>query len=91
MVVLDAHIDRSAVVADLANENIESTIGTYACHQHDAYASFLTSAPLPNSDRFGNKALTLPLVPSMTSVEIERVVTGLTTSIARLSTQQQAA
>ena len=91
VVVLDAHIDRSAVVADLANENIESTIGTYACHQHDAYASFLTSAPLPNSDRFGNKALTLPLVPSMTSVEIERVVTGLTTSIARLSTQQQAA
>ncbi len=77
VVVLDENIDRAGVVAHLGSCNVESTIGTYACHQHDAYKPFLQGADLPNSARFGNQALTLPLVPSMTTAEIERVVSGL--------------
>ena len=92
VVVLDDDVDRSAVIAHLSTANIESTIGTYACHQHDAYTPFLIGGDLPNSARFGNQALTLPLVPSMTTNEISRVVTALSEALpASRSTSRKAA
>ena len=91
VVVLDDHIDRAAVIAHLGEQHIESTIGTYACHQHKAYEAFVGDRPLPNSARYGNQALTLPLVPSMTEAEIDRVVSALASGLAIHGAQQRAA
>ncbi len=94
VVVLDDYLSRADVVAHMAAENIETTIGTYACHQHGAYTSFTGSRALPNSARFGNQALTLPLLPSMTRAQIDRTVTALHAAIdsaLQQATQHKAA
>ena len=79
VVVLDAGVDRDGVILAMRERQIETTIGTYACHNHPAYASFgYRPGDLPNSARFEAQALTLPLVPHMTAHEVESVVTELT-------------
>ena len=62
----------------MRERQIETTIGTSACHNHPAYAPFgYRPGDLPNSARFEAQALTLPLVPHMTVHEVETVVTEL--------------
>ena len=70
--------DREAVIARMAEAGIETTIGTYGCHQHPAYATWCHgSVGFPNSELFANQSLTLPLVPNMTTGQVERVVDAL--------------
>ena len=85
VVVLADCVDRDAVIAEMADAGIETTIGTYACHQHPAFAKWgLRSGELPNSARFARHALTLPVVPQMTGSDVERVVASLA-AVLRLS------
>ena len=78
VVVLDECLDRNEVIARMDAEGIETTIGTYACHQHAAFSRWVPrSGDLPNSARFANHSLTLPLVPHMDPSEVERVVESL--------------
>ena len=82
VVVLDDRIDRDEIVRSLRSRDIESTIGTYACHTHAAYRRLgYRPGDLPNAARYQAQALTLPLVPSMAVEEIERVVTALGAAI----------
>lgn len=76
VVVLADHIDRAAVIESMRAADIETTIGTYACHQHPAFQSGL-GEPLPNSERFARQSLTLPVLPSMSRADIDRVVSHL--------------
>lgn len=78
VVVLDDGIDRDEIIGAMADVGIDTTIGTYACHQHPAYAPWgYRDGDLPNSARFARQALTLPLVPRMSTVQVERVVESL--------------
>lgn len=81
VIVLADHLDRAGVIASMKAADIETTIGTYACHQHPAFQSG-TGDPLPNSTRFANQALTLPVLPSMDERDVERVVTALTEAVS---------
>ena len=85
VVVLDESLDRNEVIARMDAEGIETTIGTYACHQHAAFSKWIPEGgDLPNSARFANHSLTLPLVPHMDSSEVERVVESLSVILRSL-------
>jgi dTDP-4-amino-4,6-dideoxygalactose transaminase len=78
VVVLDDGIDREDVIAEMADGDVETTIGTYACHQHPAFSEWgMRRDDLPNSARFADRALTLPVVPRMTVSQVDRVVETL--------------
>ena len=82
VVVIDSGLNRDAVIAKMAEADIETTIGTYACHQNPAYATWCQDpAEFPNSALFADQSLTLPLVPSMTTGQVERVVEALVTIV----------
>jgi dTDP-4-amino-4,6-dideoxygalactose transaminase len=85
VVVLDESLDRNDVIAKMAAEGIETTIGTYACHQHPAFSRWIPEiGGLPNSARFADHSLTLPLVPHMDPSEVERVVESLSILLGSL-------
>ena len=78
VVVLDDSIDRDLVIAGMAEGGIETTIGTYACHKHPAFSDWGSLRDdLPNSARFADRTLTLPVIPRMTTAQVERVVETL--------------
>ena len=82
MIVLADDIDRDQVIDDMASVGIETTVGTYACHQHPAFSALAHGAgDFPNAERFASQALTLPLVPKMAGSEVEQVVEALATTI----------
>ncbi len=78
VVLIDENIDRDEVMSRMDQEGIETTVGTYACHQQPAFSRWgYQPGDLPNSDRFANTTLTLPLVPRMAVSQVERVVETL--------------
>ncbi len=78
VLVLDDCVDRDNVIAGMADEGIETAIGTYACHQHPAFSEWVYQpGDLPNSARFADSALTLPIVPRMAQSQVQRVVEAL--------------
>ncbi len=85
VVVLDDSIDRDVVIAGMAEGGIETTIGTYACHQHPAFSAWgLCRGDLPNSARFADRTLTLPVIPRMAVSQVDRVVATLTSILGSL-------
>jgi dTDP-4-amino-4,6-dideoxygalactose transaminase len=85
VVVLGDSIDRDLVISGMADEGIETTIGTYACHQHPAFSAWgLRRGDLPNSARFANRTLTLPVIPRMAAAQVDRVVETLTSILGSL-------
>ena len=83
VVVLDEGIDRDGIIGLMAEEMIETTIGTYACHEHPAFAPWSIGVALPNSARHAAHSLTLPLVPRMEDHQVDRVVETLDRVIRR--------
>jgi perosamine synthetase len=83
VLLLADDIDRDAVVASLAEADVESTLGTYAMHAQPAFAH-LGHQPgdLPNAWRAQQQSLTLPLVPRMEEAEVDRVVAVLVDVVA---------
>jgi dTDP-4-amino-4,6-dideoxygalactose transaminase len=82
VIILDNGADRDLVISGMADEGIETTIGTYACHQHPAFSEWgLRRGDLPNSARFADCTLTLPLVPRMPQSQVDRVVETLQTTL----------
>ena len=82
VVVLDSGINRDEVIAGMADDGIETTIGAYACHRHPAFSEWgLHLGDLPNSSRFADSALTLPLIPCMAQTQVDRVVEALDSTL----------
>jgi dTDP-4-amino-4,6-dideoxygalactose transaminase len=78
VVVLEDGIDREVVITGMADGGIETTIGTYACHQHPAFATWgRDREDLSNSARFADRSLTLPVIPRMSTSQVDRVVETL--------------
>ena len=73
--VLDAGIDRDRIIAGLRERGIESTVGTYALHTEPLFRRTYgyTSGQLPASASLGRRSLALPLFPTMTGSEVDRV------------------
>ena len=85
VVVLNDRFDRDRVIAGMDAKGIETTVGTYACHQHPAFLNWISQPmALPNSARFADHSLTLPLVPRMSRSEVETVVESLSSLLGSL-------
>ena len=85
VVVLEDAISRDSVITGMAAAGLETTAGTYACHQHPAYSGWgYRPGDLPNSNRFANQTLTLPLIPRMSLSQVNRVVETLASLLGSL-------
>jgi perosamine synthetase len=83
--VLDDGVDRDAVIAGLRELGIESTIGTYALHTQPFFGRTYGYRPgqLPASSGVAAKSLALPLYPTMTGAEVDRVAGGVAAVLAK--------
>jgi perosamine synthetase len=77
--VLDDGIDRDRVIAGLRERGIETTIGTYALHTESFFRRTYgyDAGQLPASARLARQSLALPLFPTMTEAEVDRVADAL--------------
>jgi perosamine synthetase len=84
VVLLDEAIDRDGVIAAMAADGIETTLGTYAVHAQPAIERRLgySAGDLPNSWRAFRSSLTLPLYGRMTEGDVERVASSLSAAIS---------
>jgi len=75
VVVVDDPVDRDAVIRQMREEGVETTIGTYALHREPLFRSEYGYGigQLPVSDWAFRKALTLPLYPAMTTDQVTTV------------------
>lgn len=86
VVLLNDDIDRDGVIARLAEQGIETTLGTYAMHAHPAFARFgYKPGDLPHSLRAERQSLTLPLLPRMGQAPIEKIVNALAQALSKAS------
>jgi dTDP-4-amino-4,6-dideoxygalactose transaminase len=69
---------RDIVLAALRAEGIEAQIGTYAVHRFSAYGD---QGPFPGADAAFERALALPLSPSMSEHDVDRVCAALVASL----------
>lgn len=64
---------RDKIREELAKENIQSQIGTYALHLEPAYKDFKRVGNLKNSELLFSNALTLPLHKDLTNADQEKI------------------
>ena len=79
VVLLDEQIDRDGVIARMRERGVETTLGTYSL-QAQPYFQSLPDAmrhPAETSGHVHRAALTLPLHPTQTQDELERVAGAL--------------
>ncbi len=69
----DFSLDREALLAHLADQEISARRGIMAAHRQPAYAG-LSHAPLPATERLTDRTLILPLYHQMTAEQQERVI-----------------
>lgn len=68
---------RDELMKAMAEEDIETQIGTYALHRTDAFSNAKRVGPLDNSAALADNLLTLPVAHSMTEEQQHRVVETL--------------
>jgi dTDP-4-amino-4,6-dideoxygalactose transaminase len=93
VILLDANVDRDAVIRALAERGIETTIGTYALHREPIFRRTLGYVPgqlATSSDVFG-RALTLPLYAEMSDDDVEYVAQNLSEVLDRPALRPSAA
>jgi perosamine synthetase len=83
VVFLDDGIDRDAIIAALAEADIESTLGTYALHAEPAFAQRPGSdeASLPVSSALARQTLALPLHDRLELDDVDRIARELTRAV----------
>ena len=78
VVLLAEEVDRTAVIARLREEGIESTLGTYAMHGHPAFARFdYAAGDLRHAFAAERRSLTLPLYKGMNRQDVAHIVAVL--------------
>ena len=84
VVLLDATVDRDAVIARLAADGIETTLGTYALHAQPFFARTwgYRAGEIPNSFRAFSSSLALPLHGGITPSQVEEVVESLKAAVS---------
>jgi perosamine synthetase len=79
VVLLDADVDRDQVIRLMKERDIETTLGTYSMHLQPYFRERfgIADEELPAATRAQHSALTLPLYPQLTDVEVERIAETL--------------
>ena len=85
VVLLDESIDRDGVIASLAVDGIESTIGTYALHAEPFFSRTydLRAGDLPRSWRAFRSGLALPLHGGLSEDDVDAVVGSCRRAVGR--------
>ena len=81
--VLDEGVDRDAVIGQLRERGVETTLGTYAMHAQPAFRNRYSyqAGDLPTSWHLFKQTLTLPLYPQMTSSDLDFVAEAVQATI----------
>jgi len=79
VVLLDEDVDRDQVIRLMKERNIETTLGTYSMHLQPYFRERfgISDSILPNATRAQNSALTLPLYPQLTEIEVSEIADAL--------------
>jgi perosamine synthetase len=90
VVLEDERLERNAVIAELRELGVESTLGTYAMHAEPAFMARCGTRPgeLPNSHTLAERTLALPLHERLEETDLETIaaaVASVTRSRARTS------
>jgi len=83
VVTVDPEIGRDDVQRRLGDLGIESTIGTYALHMEPTYHELgYCDDDLPCARMLRERSLTLPLFPSMTEADVDRIASAVAEAVA---------
>lgn len=84
VVLLDERLDRDRLVGDLREQDIETTLGTYALHDQPFFQRQYGYAPgqLPASHVAFTRSLTLPLYPQMEEEDLDTLVQAVKDTVA---------
>ncbi len=78
VILLGKGSDRNTVIRKMRDQDIETTLGTYALHAHPAFFRFgYQPGDLQNSWKNQEYSLTLPLLPKMDDEMIDRITLTL--------------
>jgi dTDP-4-amino-4,6-dideoxygalactose transaminase len=82
VVLLDDAIDRDQVIRRMRDQQVETTLGTYALHCQPYFQRTLgvREGQFKNSTKAFHQTLTLPLYPQLTEDDLHRVVEALSTA-----------
>ena len=85
VVLLSEKLDRDVIIADLAHQDIEAGIGTYAVPAISYYKDMFGTQPedYPNALAAYRRSLALPLSSKMENRHVDRVSSALKSAIAK--------
>ncbi len=78
-ILLPEHADRARIMEELRQARIQSSIHYPPIHRFSYYRERFPSVSLPNTESFCSRELTLPLHPSLSESDVDRVVATLKT------------
>ncbi|MBV8769890.1 MAG: DegT/DnrJ/EryC1/StrS aminotransferase family protein, partial [Hyphomicrobiales bacterium] len=82
-IVLPESVDRQRVVDGLRDAEIQTTIHYPPIHETSFYRENFPCAPLPLTEQFAQRELTLPLHPRMEEHHVERVTDAMAKALDR--------
>ncbi|MCX7521045.1 DegT/DnrJ/EryC1/StrS family aminotransferase [Microbacterium sp. STN6] len=93
VVTLDEDIDRDAVICEMRELDVETTLGTYSMHLQPYFRERfgIPDEALPNATRAHRSALTLPLYPQLSESDVDRVAESLRLAVERVRSAPAAA
>jgi dTDP-4-amino-4,6-dideoxygalactose transaminase len=82
-VLLPVGADRAAVMAAMRAAGVQSSVHYPPIHRFDYYRRTFKPDPLPLTEEFGERELTLPLHPALSTADVDRVVAALRDALDR--------
>jgi dTDP-4-amino-4,6-dideoxygalactose transaminase len=76
-VLLPEGCDRMAVMTSMRDAGVQTSIHYPAIHRFSYFSARFGSVTLPHTEHFSRRELTLPLHPTLSSADIDRVVAAL--------------
>jgi dTDP-4-amino-4,6-dideoxygalactose transaminase len=81
-VLLPEGCDRPKVMAEMRAAGVQTSVHYPAIHQFDFYRRSYGQNSLPNTERFSERQLTLPLHPGLSAGDVDRVVAALSRALS---------
>jgi dTDP-4-amino-4,6-dideoxygalactose transaminase len=81
-VLLPEGCDRPKVMAEMRAAGVQTSVHYPAIHQFDFYRRSYGQISLPNTERFSERQLTLPLHPGLSAGDVDRVVAALSRALS---------
>jgi dTDP-4-amino-4,6-dideoxygalactose transaminase len=80
-VLLPEGCNRPKVMAEMRAEGVQTSVHYPAIHHFDYYRRSHGAISLPNTERFSERQLTLPLHPALSRADVDRVVAALSRAV----------